>query len=92
MNKLLRKLSGKTNCNACFRTVIAYINAHGKEHLFEGTVNGRITEEAVGNEGFGYDPVFIPDGYDITYAQMSLGEKNRIRHRAKVFRKFAEAI
>jgi len=92
MNKLLRELAGKPNRNARFRTVIAYIDAHNQEHLFEGVVNGRIIEEAIGSEGFGYDPIFIPDGYDVTYAQMLLCEKNRMSHRAKAFQKFAEAI
>ena len=92
MCKLLRELSGKTNRKARFRTVIAYIDADNHPHLFEGTVNGCIIEEAIGSEGFGYDPVFVPDGYDVTYAQMPLDEKNNLSHRAKAFRKFAEAI
>ena len=92
INKLLQELAGKTNRRARFRTVIAYIDVDNKEHLFEGAVNGRIIEEAIGAEGFGYDPVFIPDGYKITFAQMLLCEKNRISHRAKAFRQFAGAI
>ena len=92
ITKLLHELSGKTNRKARFRTVIAYIDADNNPHLFEGTVNGSIIDEAVGYEGFGYDPVFKPDGYDITFAQMLLCEKNRISHRAEAFRKFAEAI
>ena len=92
MAKLLHELSGKVNRNARFRTVIAYIDADTGEHLFEGVVNGVIIEEVAGSEGFGYDPIFIPDGYNLTYAQMPLVEKNRMSHRAKAFRKFAEAI
>jgi len=92
INKLMHELAGATNRRARFRTVIAYIDADNREHLFEGVVNGRIIEEAIGSEGFGYDPVFIPDGYNITFAQMLLCEKNRISHRANAFRKFAEAI
>ncbi|MDR1156184.1 MAG: RdgB/HAM1 family non-canonical purine NTP pyrophosphatase [Bacteroidales bacterium] len=92
MIRLLHELSGKTNRNARFRTVIAYIDADNTEHLFEGAVNGSIMEHAAGNEGFGYDPIFMPDGYNITYAQMPLCEKNLISHRAIAFRKFAEAI
>jgi len=92
MNKLLHELAGKTNRRARFRTIIAYIDADNREHLFEGAVNGNIIEEAIGSEGFGYDPIFIPDGYDITFAQMLLCEKNRISHRAKAFRKFAAAL
>ena len=92
ITKLLHELAGKTNRKARFRTVIAYIDANKNQHLFEGIVTGVIIEESVGSEGFGYDPVFIPDGYDTTYAQMLLCEKNRISHRAKAFRKFAENI
>ncbi len=92
MAKLLHELDGKSNKNARFRTVIAYIDANNKEYLFEGVVNGSIIENEIGNEGFGYDPVFMPDGYDITYAQMPLCEKNLISHRAKAFQKFAEAL
>ena len=92
MSKLLHELSGKTNRKARFRTVIAYIDADGAPHLYEGIVDGRIIEEAIGSEGFGYDPVFMPDGYNITFAQMPLDEKNRLSHRAKAFRKFSEAL
>jgi XTP/dITP diphosphohydrolase len=92
IDKLLHELSGKTNRNARFRTVIAYIDGESREHLFEGTVSGQIISESVGSKGFGYDPVFIPDGYSVTFAQMPLDEKNSISHRAMAFRKFAEAI
>lgn len=92
MNKLLHELDGKTNRNARFRTVIAYIDADNHQHLFEGTVNGRIIEEAIGSGGFGYDPIFIPDGYNVTFAQMPPDEKNRLSHRAIAFRNFAKAI
>jgi len=92
MNKLLHELAGKTNRRARFRTVIAYIDADNHSHLFEGVVNGVIIEKATGNEGFGYDPIFLPDGYNVTFAQMPLAEKNLISHRARAFRKFAEAI
>ena len=90
ISKLLRELSGKTNRKARFRTVIAYIDADNKPHLFEGIVDGSIIDEVVGNEGFGYDPVFKPDGYDMTFAQMPLCEKNLISHRARAFQKFAD--
>ena len=92
MNKLLHELDGKTNRKARFRTVIAYIDADNHSHLFEGVVNGVIIEEATGNEGFGYDPIFMPDGYDVTFAQMPLSEKNLISHRARAFQKFAKSI
>ena len=90
ITKLLCALAGKINRNARFRTVIAYIDANNEEHLFEGVVNGSIIEDVAGNEGFGYDPIFMPDGYDVTFAQMPLSEKNLISHRARAIRKFAE--
>ncbi|MDR0815059.1 MAG: RdgB/HAM1 family non-canonical purine NTP pyrophosphatase [Bacteroidales bacterium] len=92
MSKLLAELSGASNRKARFRTVIAYIDASGTEHLFEGVVNGAISEKPCGTTGFGYDPVFIPDGYHLSFAQMPLDEKNRISHRARAFGKFAEWI
>jgi XTP/dITP diphosphohydrolase len=92
MNKLLHELTGKTNRKARFRTVIAYIDADNRSYLFEGVVSGVIIEKSVGNEGFGYDPIFMPDGYDITFAQMPLIEKNLISHRARAFQKFAESM
>jgi len=92
IDKLLRELSGKTNRKARFRTVIAYIDANDKEYLFEGVVNGVITQEAIGSEGFGYDPIFIPDGYNITFAQMTLNEKNLVSHRAMAFKIFAGSV
>ena len=90
--KLLHELAGKSNRKARFRTVIAYIDAVSNSHLFEGVVNGRIIEKAIGREGFGYDPIFMPDGYDITFAQMPLDEKNKLSHRARAFKKFVETI
>jgi len=84
MTKLLRLLEGKKNRNARFRTVIALIYG-GSEYLFEGIVAGRIIEERKGTEGFGYDPVFIADGYTLTFAEMPLSEKNKISHRARAF-------
>jgi len=92
MEKLLHELSGKTNRKARFRTVIAYIDSENQEHLYEGVVNGKIIEKTIGSEGFGYDPIFVPDGYDLTYAQMPLSEKNLLSHRAKAFQKFVKAI
>ncbi len=86
MELLLKNLTGKTNRKARFRTVIALI-IDGKEYLFEGIAGGTIITEKKGNEGFGYDPIFIPEGYDKTFAQMSLEEKNTLSHRAKAFDK-----
>jgi XTP/dITP diphosphohydrolase len=82
--KLLSMLSGKTGRRARFRTVIALI-FENREYLFEGIVEGNITLEKRGDEGFGYDPVFRPDGYEKTFAEMALDEKNRISHRAQAF-------
>ena len=86
MNKLLLELQNKTNRNARFRTVVALI-IDGAEHLFEGEVKGSIIEEKRGDEGFGYDPIFIPDGYTKTFAELPLAEKNTISHRARAVKK-----
>ena len=85
---LLSKLDGKDNREARFKTVIALI-LNGNEYLFEGLIYGTITDEKRGTHGFGYDPVFIPNGYNITFAEMPIEEKNKISHRAKAFRKLA---
>jgi len=84
--KLLSLLENEPNRNARFRTVIALI-FNGNEYIFEGIVNGRITEERRGSQGFGYDPVFIPEGKNQTFAEMDLKEKNSISHRARAFEK-----
>ncbi|MDR0725628.1 MAG: RdgB/HAM1 family non-canonical purine NTP pyrophosphatase [Prevotellaceae bacterium] len=86
--KLLNELSDKDNRDARFRCVIAYIDRLGAEHLFEGIVNGQILFEKQGAEGFGYDPVFCPEGFHISFAQMSLVEKNLISHRGRAVNKF----
>lgn len=88
---LLQNLKGIKNRNAQFRTVISLI-LNGETLTFEGIVNGRITEELSGNEGFGYDPIFIPEGYDITFAQMSMEEKNNISHRGKAIKKLVDYL
>ena len=80
--KLLRELKGKADRSACFRTVIALILG-GKEHLFEGRVDGLIAEEERGTEGFGYDPVFIPEQTGRTFAELGVEIKNHISHRAR---------
>lgn len=82
MALLLRNMRGKDNRKARFSTVIALIEGSSLK-TFEGSVSGEIIEEAVGTEGFGYDPVFRPDGYDVTFAQMSAEEKNAISHRGR---------
>ncbi len=91
MAKLLDRLKGNADRKARFRTAIALIS-QGKPTLFEGTVNGHITEERRGGEGFGYDPVFMPDGYDRTFAELGHEIKNRISHRAKAVAKLAEYL
>lgn len=89
VDKLLSELSGIDNRRAAFITVLALI-MDGQEYLFEGRVNGRITESLSGAGGFGYDPVFVPDGHSITFAEMSDDEKNAISHRANAVRKLQE--
>ena len=79
---LLKNMEGVKNRKARFRTVISLI-LDGEEHLFEGIVEGRIAEREAGCGGFGYDPLFIPDGYDCTFAEMSAEEKNAISHRGR---------
>lgn len=81
MRKLLQDMEGIENRKAQFRTVFALI-INGKEHLFEGIVKGKITKHRCGSSGFGYDPVFIPEGYTQTYAEMGNTLKNKISHRA----------
>lgn len=88
---LLKNLEGVTNRKARFRTVISLI-LNGEEHLFEGIVEGRITESAAGCGGFGYDPLFVPDGYDCTFAEMSADEKNAISHRGRAVQKLVEFL
>ena len=83
--KLLKELEGKPNRKACFKTVIALL-LHGKIHYFEGRVDGVIAEKLSGNKGFGYDPLFIPDGYDRTFADMPAEIKNSISHRKRALK------
>ncbi len=78
---LLKNMEGQTNRKARFRTVISLIQ-NGKNHLFEGTIEGTIRTSPSGNKGFGYDPIFQPNGYEITFAEMEMTEKNNISHRA----------
>ncbi|NOZ34680.1 MAG: non-canonical purine NTP diphosphatase [Chlorobi bacterium] len=80
VQKVLQKLKDQTNRNAKFRTVISLI-INGKESLFEGIINGSITENKRGKDGFGYDPIFLPDGYNKTFAELPQEEKNKISHR-----------
>ncbi len=84
--KVLHNMRGILNRKARFRTVISLI-WQGREHFFEGAVEGSIRNEASGTGGFGYDPIFQPDGFDITFAEMSMEDKNSISHRAKALDK-----
>ncbi|HAW52360.1 MAG TPA: non-canonical purine NTP pyrophosphatase [Flavobacteriales bacterium] len=91
MDKLLNELGGTDNRSAQFRTVIAWVNKSGF-HLFEGQVEGDISKERKGEGGFGYDPIFIPKGHQISFAEMSGEEKNAISHRKRATEKFIRAL
>lgn len=91
MQKLLHNLTGKSNRNAQFRTVIALI-IKGEEKLFNGIVKGTITEEKRGDSGFGYDPVFVPEGFSESFAQMSGDMKNSISHRYRATRELSNYL
>jgi len=86
MNLLLKNLAAQDNRNARFRTVITLITPEGIRQ-FEGEVQGKIIDDKRGTEGFGYDPIFLPDGFSKTLAEMSLAEKSAISHRARAFKK-----
>ena len=102
MAKLLRELDGKKNRKARFRTVICYIEKKDvcpcgctsikKIHQFDGIVEGHIATEKQGTEGFGYDPIFVPEGYDQSFAQLGEEIKNGISHRARAVAKLAEYL
>jgi XTP/dITP diphosphohydrolase len=91
IEKVLSLLGEAVNRRARFRTVIALI-LENKEYIFEGIVTGTIINEKRGNGGFGYDPVFIPEGKNLTFAEMEPAEKNRISHRARAFEKLREFL
>lgn len=84
--KLIRELEGATDRTARFRTVITLI-LNGQEYTFEGEIPGRIKETFGGEEGFGYNPVFIPEGFDITFHQMSFEQRSRLNHRGRAMEK-----
>jgi XTP/dITP diphosphohydrolase len=86
VNKVLLELKNETNRKAKFRTIIALI-INNKLHTFDGEIQGKIISEKLGYEGFGYDPIFVPDGYSETFAEMNLALKNKISHRAKAIEK-----
>lgn len=91
ITKLLANMEGKENRKARFRTAIALI-IDGKEHIFEGEVNGQIIKEYRGHNGFGYDPVFLPDGYSETFAELPAEIKNKISHRGNAAKKLADFL
>jgi len=91
VEKLLRELKDKPNRNARFRTIIAFLQGN-QEFIFEGQVIGSIANERRGNSGFGYDPVFLPEGYQETFAEMGEDEKNKISHRAAAVAKFSSFL
>ena len=91
MNKVLKKLESIKNRNAIFKTVICLI-LDGKEYFFEGSIEGIITKEKIGHNGFGYDPIFRPNNFNLTFAQMSVNEKSKISHRAIAVSKFVKFI
>ena len=91
MKKLLHEMEGKENRNARFRTVIALV-WNGKTYTFDGIVNGTITTTKRGENGFGYDPIFIPEGYEQTFAELGNDIKNQISHRAKAVEKLDEFL
>ena len=91
MQKLLCELNGIDNRKARFITIIAYIDSN-EIHLFEGVLNGKIIDTPLGDKGFGYDPIFVPDGYEMTLAQLPPLEKNFISHRGIALRKLSQFL
>ena len=91
MNLLLTELTPHANRAAQFRTVIT-LWLHDQMHQFEGVVRGHIAEQRSGQQGFGYDPVFIPEGYDRSFAEMTMAEKSKISHRGRAVRKLVEFL
>lgn len=91
IQKLLAALHHTNNRNACFKTVIALVTTN-KKLLFEGIVNGMVTREKRGSKGFGYDPVFQPEGYTKTFAELPLAVKNQISHRAKAVQQLIDYL
>jgi XTP/dITP diphosphohydrolase len=88
---VLEKLQHKTNRKARFKTVISLLQ-NGENHIFEGVIEGTIRTEKTGEKGFGYDPIFQPDGYNITFAEMEMEEKTKISHRAIALKKMIDFL
>lgn len=91
MQLVLDRMSNQADRNARFKTIISLI-LDGEEHLFEGIIEGRITMKRSGSKGFGYDPIFKPDSYEISFAEMDPSEKNRISHRAIAMQKLIQFL
>lgn len=91
INKVLKELKGIDSRNANFRTVIALI-LNGKEYYFSGEVFGEILKEESGHKGFGYDPIFMPEGFSISFAEMDMEQKNAISHRGRAVKKLIEFL
>lgn len=91
MDLLLQKMEGQHDRRACFRTVIS-LRLQGEHYLFEGKVEGRLLNGRTGKKGFGYDPLFVPDGYDRSFAEMDLDEKTAISHRTQAVGKMADFL
>jgi XTP/dITP diphosphohydrolase len=91
MDKLLFELKDKTNRRANFKTVIA-LNLNGKQNLFTGIINGKIIEEKIGTNGFGYDPIFVAEEYDKTFAELTMEEKSTISHRGIAVKQLIEEL
>ncbi|MDR1698796.1 MAG: non-canonical purine NTP diphosphatase [Prevotellaceae bacterium] len=91
MEKLLAALQGESNRKARFRTVIAFVE-NGKTYFFDGEIRGTIINEKRGSEGFGYDPIFVPEGYDKTFAELPLEAKNTNSHRANAVKKLVDFL
>ena len=91
MNKLLHELHQVSNRKANFKTIIC-LNINGSQHLFTGIINGEITTEKIGANGFGYDPIFVPNGYDITFGQMDADKKHAMSHRANAFKQLVAEV
>lgn len=91
MRKVLDLMKNETNRRACFRTVVSLILG-GEKYFFEGKICGELRYEPYGEAGFGYDPIFIPDGYNRTFAEMKDSEKNAISHRALAVKKFSDFL
>ena len=91
VQKVLKELKNETNRNARFKTVIS-LTINGKEYFFEGKIKGKITNNQRGTSGFGYDPVFLPEGYSETFAELSADEKNKISHRGLATQKLIKFL